>query len=136
MTPGTFKEFSLKLCPTPRSALVADFTANYDGRTPTVVYYDPAFTPSPVPYTWYGFDLQTPFYYNGVDNLIMEVRWKGRDGTPSFVTYWSRATARCVMSVGAAEPPLVYDFIHYMRITYDDTAVGPASLGRVKALWR
>ena len=134
---GYFDNFSLKLCHTGRTELVADFNANYDGRKPVTVYSRYSEYAGATAYTWWGFDFDTPFVYDGADNLIVEVFWQGRKGGPGVVSYWTPMKGRCCMFAGPVPcEPAVFDYLHFMRITVSPTAVAPTSLGRVKAVYR
>jgi hypothetical protein len=88
----------------------------------------------PTPYTWFGFKFDTDFEYSGKKNLLFEVSWSTDSGGSAY-TYWSPGTARCVVSLNGAAANL-YNYIHYMRITLEPSAVSPTSVGRVKALYR
>jgi len=136
LSAGTFTNFYIKLCHTPRTALGEDFQANYGGNTPTVVYYHPSQPAATTPYSWFTFDFQQPFEYNGADNLIVEVQWKGRTASPSSMSYWTKRNRACAMAIAGPTTPAVYDRIHYMRITITAADVAATTLGRVKALYR
>lgn len=138
LSTGYFNNFKITLCHTGRKELVADFVTNYDGRTPRKVYERAAqFTGSAVAYTWWSFDFDTPFEYDGDDNLIVEVFWQERDGGPGVVSYWTPIKGRCCMYAGPVPTdPAIFDYLHFMRLTVSPTAVAPTSLGRVKAVFR
>jgi len=107
-----------------------------------VYYRDPAYIAATA-YQWFGFDFDTPFAYNGADNLLFEVWWEG-DNDGYAYTYWTTKTGRYVYSYIKGTTPYngypdkgeVVDYLHYMRITVSPNAVAPTSLGRVKALCR
>jgi hypothetical protein len=134
VTTGTFNNFKIRLCHSPRSALARDFATNYGGNTPALVYSKISQPVGPTPYTWFGFTFDTPFDYNGTANLIVEVDWNGDSGA-EVGNYWSPGTARCIVSINGAAANL-FNYIHYMRITLEPSAVSPTSVGRVKALYR
>lgn len=136
LSEGAFTNFSVRLCHTGRSALVEDFLANYGGNQPVIVYYAASQNPATTPYTWFGFDFQTPFAYNGNENLIVEVEWKGKVGSPATMTYWTKRHRACALAVASPTPPVVHDKVHYMRITVTAEDVRATSLGRVKTLFR
>lgn len=143
--PGRFYRCRLLLCHVTRTALGATFAANYDGRTPTQVFYaDPALV-AMYPNTWFGVDLAPTFEYNGVDNLLLEVWWEGDDGAggkawATNVTGQERdVAARVVNGVpdgGYPDTGRVTARLGYMRLTITGAAVEATSLGRVKALFR
>jgi hypothetical protein len=134
---GGFKNFWVKVCHTSRDKFVPDFVKNYDGHKPVQVFADDELRVMPPSYTWFGFDFSPRFEYNGKDNLLVEVHWKGRSGSPGIVTYWTPKDGRCCMYAGPVPcDPAVFDFVHYMRVTISPVAVAPTSLGRVKAVYR
>jgi hypothetical protein len=84
--------------------------------------------------SWFGFDFDTDFEYNGTDNLVVDVSWNGDSGGTCY-TYWGPGTARCVYNYNGGTVYLT-NYVHYMRISLDPNAVAPTSLGQVKALLR
>jgi len=101
LSTGYFNDFKITLCHTGKAELVADFVTNYDGRTPAVVYQREAqYTGNAVAYTWWSFDFDKPFEYDGDDNLIVEVFWQERSGGPGVVSYWTPLKGRCCMYAG------------------------------------
>lgn len=122
---------------TTRTGLGTDYEANYAGNQPVICYRGDFVTTNVTPYTWYGWDLTTPFEYNGRDNVIVDVEWMRRTGGPAMVTYGAYRAAGCVYAVGVTPyEPAVYDYVHYMRATINVVGVSPSSLGRVRALYR
>lgn len=134
ITAGTYNNFKIKLCHTSRSTLDKNFATNYDSNTPVQVYTKVSQPVNPTPYTWFGFAFDTNFEYSGEKNLIVEVSWNGDSGGVAY-TYWSPGTGRCIVSLNGAAANL-YNYVHYMRITLEPSAVSPTSVGRVKALYR
>ena len=61
--------------------VVKEFETNYGGNTPDSVFFTVSrdFGTGTVG-DWDTINLQTPFEYNGVDNLLVEVTWNGQDG--------------------------------------------------------
>jgi hypothetical protein len=134
VSPGTFNNFTIKLCHTTRTTLTADFNANYAGAKPATVYSRPSQYINTEAGKWFGFRFDSQFQYYFSGNLIVEVEWRGDTGGYAY-TYWSAMTARCVFSYNGGAPT-VRDYIHYMRVTIlMIPGVEPTSLGRVKALY-
>jgi hypothetical protein len=133
---GTFNNFKLKCCHTNRTALTTNFTTNYGGNTPKLVYSKSAQYIAVAPSTWFGFTFDTEFEYNGKDSLIMEVEWNTDSGGYAYCRA-SSATARFAYSYNAYGP-YVQNYLHYQRITIapSNMGVAPTSLGRVKSLYR
>ncbi|NIT36281.1 MAG: hypothetical protein GTN49_07250 [candidate division Zixibacteria bacterium] len=111
-----------------------NFATNFGGNTPLEVFSRSSYYLSGTPGTWFGFDFDKKFEYNGRDNLIVDVSWNGDSGGTCY-TYWSPATARCVYNWNGGAVYLA-NYVHYMRITLEPNAVAPTSLGRVKAVFK
>ena len=75
--------------------LGTNFEDNYIAGTRTLVYSATSQTLFAQAEEWVTIDLDTPFDYNGIDNLIVEINWSGGSGT--FYTYkWQTGTNRCL----------------------------------------
>lgn len=141
--PGNFYKFRFKCCHTSRTTLSDTYVNNYDGKTPVQVYYRETCNISATANQWFGFNFDTPFAYNGDDNLLFEVWWEGDDNGYAY-TYWTPMTGRYVYSYikgttpynGYPDKGLVTNYLHYMRITVTSNDVAPTSLGRVRAMCR
>jgi hypothetical protein len=141
---GSFYNFKLTLCHTSLAALTESYVGNYDGHTPVTVYDRNPATISAVPSNnWFGFDFDTPFVYNGSDNLVVEVWWE-EDSNGGGNTQWNfPVNGRCCFSYivngnpvnGYPDRGSASYFMHYMRATVSPSAVAPTSLGRVRALY-
>ena len=71
------------MCPTTLSSLTTSFQANYTGNTPqTAMELDTlSIDWSSTSPGWNGFSLDTPWFYDGIGNLIIEFRYLGSTGT-------------------------------------------------------
>jgi hypothetical protein len=142
---GEFDNFRVRLCHTSRAELTPPYNANFEGRTPTVVYSaNPVTVKMPVR-KWFGFDLDPTFHYNGTNNLIVEVWWEGDDngGGRVFAAYVVEQLRCLISSIKNGVPQDGYPdegsqfyWLHYMRVTLSPDAVAPTSIGRVKAMYR
>jgi len=75
---ATFPNVSVKMCRTNVTALTGTFNDNYGGQTPVWVFHqDSGFVRGGSFYSWDAVNLQTPFDYNGTDNLLVEITWIG-----------------------------------------------------------
>lgn len=142
---GEFNKFTLRLCDTNRNALTATFEENYEGRTPVEVYAADPLTIVVAPLTWTGVELTTPYAINTATNLIVETWWDGDNGVGcrTFAAAVPGQTRSCASSVvngvaknGYPTAGKVGNQLHYMRLTVSMPAVGPSSLGRVKAIFK
>jgi hypothetical protein len=133
-----FYNLEFRVCHTSLAELTANFSDNYDGKTPVLVATADPLTVNVGLNDWFGFDLSPKFNYNGSDNLIVEVRWQNQ-ATGDKVNTWAHDTGKGRMlktreyngSSGGLVPT-----VNQFRITYDSPAVEPTSLGRVRALYR
>lgn len=94
---------------------------------------------------WVPFTFDTPFEYNGTENLVVEVWWDGDNGAGGPARYGNAGGGNRQLYSGKLNgnpyggyPNSGYtsQYMHYMRITLAPAAVGGSSLGRVKALFR
>jgi hypothetical protein len=140
---GDYSKFRLKLCHTSVTALGTAFASNYAGRTPVQVYYRDPVHVAPAAEQWFGFPFDTDFEYNGADNLLVEVWWE--EDTEGYVNTYIRKLDRrglfsCVRygrpESGYPDAGELMNYLHHMRLTIEGVSVSPASLGRVKALYR
>ncbi len=91
---STFPNVSVKMCHTNGTSLTRTFNDNYGGRTPVWVFHqDSGFVRGGEPNVWDPVDLQTPFDYNGTDNLLVEVVWKGTAAGIYAYSWYSNAFA-------------------------------------------
>ena len=133
-----FYNVKFYLCHTGLTSLTPTFSQNYGGNTPTMVasfatYKVPAVVgPYPIP-------MAETFAYNNVDNLLFEVTWESSDKTNIMcrIKNGSVANHRCFVwdYKGETGTP---DIIAYNALIVFDKyeAVVPASLGRIKTLYR
>ncbi len=128
----------MRLCHTPLSALTENFQQNYGGNTPVLVASADPYLITAGSDQWFGVNCAPTFAYNNQNNLIVEVRWKNTQ-TETEVDCWSwdSGTNRLLIYKDYnAETGQLSSKIDRLRITYDDSAVAPTSLGRVKAMLR
>ena len=136
--PGNFYELEMKLCHTPLGALTTNFNQNYGGNTPVLVATANPFTINGKKDQWFGLDCAPAFDYNGVDNLIIEVRWRNQQLTTKVEVWaYNAATNRLLIhkDYNAVEGQLSTK-TDRLRLTFDDSAAAPTSLGKIKTLLR
>ena len=85
---GNFGNMSIFLAHTSATNLSTTFANNYSGNHPTEVFFSASLPLNSTPPGWKPIILDTPFAYNGTDNLLIEIRWSG-----SATTLDTRATA-------------------------------------------
>lgn len=133
-----FSKCELRLCHTSRATLTDTFATNYDGYTPVLVASADPFVITAKLDEWFGLTFSTPFEYDRSYNLIVEIRWQN-ESTGAKVNTWAYETGVARMlktrEYNGATGDLVTTINRY-RLTYDNPAVAPTSLGRVRALYR
>jgi hypothetical protein len=100
---GTYNSFKLYMGLCASDELGAAFDDNYIPGSRILVYETPSQTMSADPDQWMTIALDTPYWYNGTDNLILELEWTG--GVNMFYTYWwETGTNRSVIAESASAP--------------------------------
>ncbi|MBU4072241.1 MAG: DNRLRE domain-containing protein, partial [Candidatus Thermoplasmatota archaeon] len=77
---GTFNDLSIRMAHSTNGSLDTVFEAHRTGAWVEVfnkATYDISTTGTP---EWIEFDLQNTFNYNGIDNLLVDIRWTGASG--------------------------------------------------------
>lgn len=143
---GYFENFKLTLCHTGLSSLTNSYVNNYDGRTPVdVINRSVLNVGAAASGTWVPFTFDTPFDYNGTENLVVEVWWHGDNGAGGPARYGNAGGGNRQLYSGVLNgnpyggyPNSGYtsQYMHYMRITLTPNAVDASSIGKVKALYR
>lgn len=85
--------------------LSSNFENNWIPGSRTLVFETAQLDLNATPGEWEPVVLQTPYWYNGQDNLLIEVQWASADTNYSFYTWkWNTGTARSVKatSLGSA----------------------------------
>lgn len=133
---GTYGNVKFYLCHTALAALTTDFGANYGGNTPKMVA---SFSTYELPNVGgvYPIPMAETFDYNNRDNLILEVTWETGARQKVLVLAGTLAGHLCAAYNPQATTGEVRDEGHNARIHFDAyPGVAPASLSRVKALFR
>ncbi len=133
-----FRLFELRFCYTSVSELTSDLKTNYGGNTPVLVHSANPLLLTGRPDEWFGFDLTTTFAYNNKDNLIIEPRWDN-NSVETACDAWGWSTGKnwgWISKEYNGESGQLFQIICRFRLTFDDQAVAPTSLGRVRALYR
>jgi hypothetical protein len=135
-TVATFYNVKFYLCHTPLAALTSDFKANYGGNTPKLVA---SFATYELPKVQgvYPIPMAETFDYNNRENLMLEITWESGTGGKVLVYMGTLSAHHCLAYDYQATSGTVGDWGYNARISFGFyPAVGPASLGRVKALYR
>ncbi|NIT35035.1 MAG: hypothetical protein GTN49_00810 [candidate division Zixibacteria bacterium] len=134
---GTFAGVKFYLCHTGLSALTTNFKNNYGGNTPVLVASFANYV-LPARSGFYPVPMSATFTYNNTDNLILEITYESSLGSGGGLYCGSMATFhRCFGRGSSAETGTADKWGYNGRISFSYYAgAAPASLGRVKALFR
>jgi len=124
------------LCHTNLTTLTTNFKNNYGGNTPVLVASYANYT-VPAVAGFYPIPMTTNFPYNNKDNLILEITYESITGSSCGLRNGSVSLHRCWAYSPTAETGSADGVGYNGRISFSYfTPVSPASLGRVKALYK
>ncbi len=135
VTDALFYDLELKLCHTPLDELTDYYEDNYGGNTPELVATADPFSVTVGADEWFDIPGFQPFSYDGVDNLLIEVRWRLDNEKEVDCWSWAADNIRYLANYGYdAEFGTASVKANRLRITLeDDPAVVPVSWGLIKA---
>ena len=130
-----FNAFQMKLCHTSLDELTSSFSGNYDGNEPALVSEQDPLILDAVADEWFDIPGFTPFRYDGVGNLLIEVRWMNDNGTDLETWVTNTDIYRLLYHKYLDEDEGILEMIyHRFRITIEfDQAVEEVSWGVIKA---
>lgn len=103
-TTGSYNSFKLYFAYSSASELTNTYADNYTNETRTLVYQTGSQVMTAGPDEWMTISLDTPFEYNGTDNLVVEFEWVG--GSNMFYTYmWDTGVNRGLMNKNSVTAP-------------------------------
>lgn len=123
---GTFSNVVIELCHTSLGALTSTFASNYDGNTPSQVYSNSTLHLQWRTNDWNMLFFDTPFPYNTVDGLIIEIRYTDNDGNSLHTEFWSAGIARILdasdsTAVSGTTQSIMLNFrVYYSTATDED----------------
>lgn len=128
---ATCEGFELHMGYCSSDELGGDFDDNYVPGTKTLVYSNSSLYVTPGAGDWTTIDLSTPFWYDGSDNLIIEVEWSNEgDDNSYYCGEWDTGSVRCLKSEDGG-PATLDSWITHMLIS-GDVGLDPATFGGVK----
>jgi hypothetical protein len=137
-TSATFNNVRVYLGHSKHTALETTFDNNYDTFSPIQVLNASSLTVSGTTGQWWDMGIDTnKFNYDNTNNLIMEIRWRGDNGS-SALCYRGSGTAKRMWATNndMATTGSVFAQGQYIRLTIiNSTGVSPTSLGRIKSLY-
>jgi hypothetical protein len=132
---GTYNSFKLYLAVASGSELTDTYESNYVPGSRTLVYETPTQTMSAGPDEWVTMTLDTPYWYSGTGNLIVEFEWQG--GANMFYTYmWPTGTNRGLLNKSSLGSPTgtLSQNMSELRFEGED-ALQPMTFAEIKTLF-
>jgi len=132
---GYYNNFKLYMGLSADSQLSSTFLDNYLPGTRTLVYATSTQQMTAPADGWMTITLETPFEYNGTDNLIVELEWSG--GSNMFYTYlWETGASRGLMNKSDITSPTgtLYSTMSELMFT-PASSLEHYTFGAIKALW-
>ena len=130
---GTYNDYSLYMGLCSSDVLGINFDDNYiSGSRTLVMSSSPYTTPPADPNAWFDNILDTSFWYNGEDNLIIEIEWS--DGVGSLYTWhWNSSSQRCVIGpYGASNASETTSDVPNIRLN-GTLSLSDTTFGQIKA---
>ncbi len=129
---STFNDYSLYMGLCSSDVLSENFDDNYiPGTRILVMSSSPYTTPSADPNEWFDNILDTSFWYNGEDNLIIEIEWSS--GTGSLYTWhWDSTYTRCVIGAYGSSNGEFSDLVPNIRLN-GVLSLSNTTFGQIKA---
>ncbi|MBD3279001.1 MAG: hypothetical protein GF388_11935 [Candidatus Aegiribacteria sp.] len=131
---GYYNSFKLYIGLSDSAELTDTYSDNYIPGSRVMVYSTTTQVMSAAPDEWMTVELDTPFYYNGSDNLILELEWAG--GSNMFYTYmWDTGSNRGLMNKVDIGSPTGVLYSSMSRLMFDSpVSLDAATFGEIKAL--
>ncbi len=113
--------------------LGTDFDSNYQAGSRKLVFWQENCTiTAPNPNEWFQIDLETPFYYDGTGNIIIEYAWPaGEDAVYNW--NWTGSEARSLTGEWNAASGFTTMDCPHILLNYS-TGLGSSTFGEIKAL--
>ncbi|MCP4646684.1 MAG: hypothetical protein GY852_02970 [bacterium] len=112
---GSYNDFNIYLGYTSLEMLSTEFADNFIPQSRTLVHHNDPQPISAEPDEWFTIELDSPFWYNGQDNLILEITWSTGTGNPSTYEFNTPMTPVCLKS---ADPQGESGFLSSMRCQF------------------
>ena len=127
---GTFYNAEILVCPTSLSQLFTNYNDNYQGNSPQTVFSTELLELNWTNNEWHGIIFDTPYQYNGLDNLIFEFRWQGDNSNAVYVKGWYPTGGNRVLDGFSLSNPIgtLRSYMNSIRIYYTPLAIDETSL--------
>jgi hypothetical protein len=132
---GTYNNFKLYMAHSTLDELTNTYADNYIPGTRVLVYQTASQVMSAGADEWMTITLDTPFQFNGSDNLVVELEWVG--GASMFYTYmWGTGAYRGLMNKNDVTAPTGTLSQNMSELMFDGPlALDQTTFGAIKSLW-
>ncbi|HOF67284.1 MAG TPA: hypothetical protein PLX54_04875 [Candidatus Fermentibacter daniensis] len=116
MDHSSYTNFKIYMGYTTRDILEPDFDSNYVPGSKTLVFSRSTYTLSGLASgAWFTTALDTPFFYNGSGNLLIDIEWTSSpDGLSVYVFNWNTDVGRSMFSSPAGSTGDPENFVPHM----------------------
>lgn len=115
---GTYYNMRISLTHTAVTNLSTTFADNYGGNQPTQIFSQSAFPIDGA--NWRQIIFDTPFDYNGTDNLLIEIRWQSGRGTVPTGATEEDGWKRTLMGAVNASTGTLQDYRNVFRFFFSE----------------
>jgi len=129
---GNLEHFQIYMGLSSEDQLGTFFDDNYIEDTRLLVYDSDPFTFSAGYNEWIEFTLDTPFWYNGVDNLVIEIMWSWGEPGDHFLTWGWEADSRALFGYYGAPEGELEEKVSFFEID-GALLLEPSTFGSIKA---
>lgn len=135
---GPYNDLSILMGHTELESLTDTFDDNWS-TSGTLVFSDPSYSISGVtPGSWFTFQLDTPFLFDGSSNLLIELAWEGPSAPPgqgSIYTFYWATTGNRVLTANdpTAATGFAGPYCNNMLIEYQEQFLWGDTFGGIKA---
>jgi len=132
---GTFYDYEIYMGLTENDMLSSTFEDNWMPGTRRLVFHRDTMTLSNSPDEWVEFTLDTPFWYNGTDNLIVEIMWSSAETDDScmYTWHWNSGTIRSITGAYSNPTGTMGSLVIMFRFQ-GEMGQTSATFGEIKAL--
>jgi len=133
---GTFKDFKVYMGLCASDDLSVEYDSNWMSGTKLLVLESSSYTNGATnPNDWFDMTLDTPYWYNGEDNLLIEMEWSTGNGS-LYTWHWNGGGARCVIgSYGNSTGDYTESMVPHLKLN-GTLSLESTTFGAVKAAFR
>lgn len=129
---ASFQDLKVYMGTTDLNQLTLNYMNNYDSAGRTLVLSADPYPVTAVADQWFTVNLNTPYWYNGDDNLIIEFEWSDGEGS-IYAWHWTAGSQRAVFgNYGASSGDDFETSIPHLQLN-GTLALEPETFASIKA---